>query len=265
MSVRRVLASLLALALVAPPLLLGMLSVARQWRWPALWPTAWQVQQWHEVAGDLTGAGMMGALARSLALALTVAVVATALGLPTSRRVAGLPRRGAWLTALHLPYALSPVVLAVGLLFAFLHLHLAGHLLGVLLAQLVFAYAYAVILLSALWTPRVAALEDLASTLGARRLQVWWRVLVPVARPMLAVCLFQTFLISWFDYALVRLIGQGEVQTLTIRLFEYFTSGDLRLAATCALILMTPPLVTLLVHRAVPPSLLAPQAGSSHE
>lgn len=265
MRLQRVLTGTLVLALCTPPLVLGMLSVARRWAWPAVWPTGWQLQQWRDVTDDLAGAGLLGALGRSLVLALAVAVLATGLGLPTSRRVAQQPRRGRWLTVLHLPYALSPVVLAVGLLYAFLHLRLAGHLVGVLLAQLVFAYAYAVILLSALWTPRVAALDDLASTLGANRWQVWWRVLVPVARSMLGVCLFQTFLISWFDYVLVRLIGQGEVQTLTIRLFEYFMSGDLRLAATCALVLMAPPLMTLLVNHAMLPSPTAFRAGTPDE
>jgi putative spermidine/putrescine transport system permease protein len=66
------------------------------------------------------------------------------------------------------------------------------------------------------------------------------------------VCLFQTFLISWFDYPLALLIGSGQVQTLTIRLFEYFNSGDIRLAATCALLLMAPPLLALLTnHRLI--------------
>jgi putative spermidine/putrescine transport system permease protein len=247
---RRLLALALAVALVLPLLLLLMLSLARHWTWPAVLPAQWQLRQWQDLLADVAGLG--ASLWRSLGMAIGVAVLATALGFPSSRRVARHARRGRLLAAIHLPYALSPVVMGVGLLYAFLRLHLAGHVLGVMLAQLVFAYAYAVILLSGLWSPRAAALEDLAATLGANRRQVWWRVLVPMARPMLAVCLFQTFLISWFDYPLALLIGSGQVQTLTIRLFEYFNSGDIRLAATCALLLMAPPLLALLTnHRLI--------------
>ena len=79
-----------------------------------------------------------------------------------------------------------------------------------------------------------------------------------MALPMLTVCLFQTFLISWFDYPLALLIGSGQVQTLTIRLFEYFNSGDIRLAAGCALLLMAPPLLALLVNHRLLSNAAAP-------
>ncbi len=71
------------------------------------------------------------------------------------------------------------------------------------------------------------------------------KVLLPLARPLLAVSLLQTFLISWFDYALTLLIGGGQVSTLTIALYQYLISSDVRLAATCALLLLAPPLLAL--------------------
>jgi putative spermidine/putrescine transport system permease protein len=149
------------------------------------------------------------------------------------------------LVLLHLPFAVSPVVLGVSLLYAFLRLHLAGHIAGVMFAQLIFAYAYAVILLSGFWNSQVLTLAELAISLGAKRRQVWSRVLLPLARPLLFVCLFQTFMISWFDYALTLLIGDSQVTTLTVTLYQYFSSGDIRLAATCALLLLAPPLFAL--------------------
>ncbi|MDE2155221.1 MAG: ABC transporter permease subunit [Xanthomonadaceae bacterium] len=253
---RRLLAMLLGAALLLPLALLLLLSVSRQWTWPVLWPDRWQLRLWHDLLSDT--AGIASAVARSLLMAIGVGLLATALGFPTSRRLARHRRRGRLLALIHLPYALSPVVLAVGLLFVFLKWHLAGHMAGVMLAQLIFAYAYAVILLSGFWNPRTDALVDLARTLGADGRQVWWRVLLPMALPMLTVCLFQTFLISWFDYPLALLIGSGQVQTLTIRLFEYFSSGDIRLAASCALLLMAPPLLALLVNHRLLSSAAAP-------
>ena len=186
---------------------------------------------------------------RSLGMGMGVAVLATALGFATSRSVARHPRqywRVAWL---HLPFALSPVVVGVSLLYLFLRLHLAGHVAGVMLAQLVFAYAYAVILLSGFWNRQVQSLAELAVSLGAQRRQLWSRVWIPLARPLLGVCLFQTFLISWFDYALTLLVGDSQVATLTLELYQYFSSGDVRLAATCALLLLTPPLLALALNQ----------------
>lgn len=253
---RRLLAWALAVLLVLPLAMLIMLSLARHWTWPALLPTEWQTQQWRDFLADVGGLG--AAVWRSVGMAIGVAVLATMLGFPTSRQLARHTQRGRLLALIHLPYALSPVVLGVSLLYAFLKLHLAGHVVGVMLAQLVFAYAYAVILLSGFWNQRTAALEDLASTLGAGHLQVWWAVMLPMARPLLTVCLFQTFLISWFDYPLTLLIGSGQVQTLTVRLYEYFSSGDVRLAATCALLLLVPPLLALLLNHQLISTPLAP-------
>ncbi|TAL88951.1 MAG: ABC transporter permease subunit [Rhodanobacter sp.] len=240
---RRALAWILSGMLVLPLVLLVLLSLARHWTWPALLPADLQLRQWRDLFADANGLGTV--VLRSLGMGIGVAVAATALGFASSRSLARHARQGRLLALLHLPFAVSPVVLGVSLLYAFLRLHLAGHLLGVMLAQLVFAYAYAVILLSGFWNPRARSLEELASSLGAGRRQVWLHVLMPLARPLLGVCLFQTFLISWFDYALVLLIGSGQVATLTITLYQYFSSGDIRLAATCALLLLAPPLLAL--------------------
>ena len=234
---------LLSGVLVAPLGLLVLLSVTRHWTWPALLPTEWQTRQWHDLMAETQGLSVI--VLRSLAMGTGVALLATALGFASSRSVARHAHQDRLVVLLHVPFAVSPVVLGVSLLYTFLRLHLAGHIAGVMLAQLMFAYAYAVILLIGFWTPRVQSLVELAVLLGAARRQVWTKVLLPLARPLLVVCLLQTFLISWFDYALTLLIGGGHVSTLTIALYQYLTSGDVRLAATCALLLLAPPLLAL--------------------
>jgi putative spermidine/putrescine transport system permease protein len=240
---RRLLAWVLGAILISPIALLLALSLVRRWPFPDIVPDQWQGQQWSVLLRGQSE--LAGATLRSLAIALVVALSATSLALPTSRAISGQRRRGALLSLAYLPFAISPVVLAAGLLHVFLRLQLAGGVLGVVLAQFVFAYAYAVILQMSLWNPQAEALAQLAATLGASPWQVWWRALVPRAMPILVVCLFQTFLISWFDYALVLLIGGGLVDTLTMRLFQFFSSGDIRLAASCALLLLAPPLLAL--------------------
>ena len=241
--IRRALAWALSVLLVLPLVLLALLSLARHWTWPALLPTELQARQWQDLIADSNA--LSAVVLRSLGMGIGVAVLATTLGFVSSRSVVRHPRQGQLLALLHMPFAISPVVLGVSLLFTFLQLHLAGHVAGVMLAQLIFAYAYAVILLSGFWNPQVLTLAELAISLGARRRQVWLQVLVPLARPLLLVCLFQTFLISWFDYVLTLLIGNSQVATLTVSLYQYFNSGDIRLAATCSLLLLVPPLLAL--------------------
>ncbi len=237
--------------------LLALLSVARRWPWPAVVPVGLQVRQWREVLDPASGVG--GAALRSSIMAVTVAALATLGGFVTSRGVARHPQRHRLLMMLNLPFAVSPVVLGVSLSYFFLRFDLAGHAAGVVIAQFIVAYAYAVILLSGFWNPEVAALIELAVTFGADRVQVWRRVLLPLARPLLVLCLLQTFLISWFDYALTLVVGAGRVSTLTTALYQYFGSGDLRLAATCALLLLAPPLAAIALHQRLASAAVAAQ------
>ncbi len=239
-------AALLGLGLLSLGLL-ALLSVTRRWPWPVLVPTELHAGQWRELFASESGVG--GVVLRSIGMAGSVAMLATVAGFVSSRGVARHPRREGLFLVLHLPFAVSPVVLGVSLSYFFLRLNLAGHIVGVVLAQFIMAYAYAVILLSGFWNPHVQALSGLAVTLGADRTQVWLRVLLPVARPLLMLCLLQTFLISWFDYALTLFIGGGRVSTLTTALYQYFGSGDVRLAATCALLLLAPPLAAIALHQ----------------
>jgi putative spermidine/putrescine transport system permease protein len=249
----------LASLLLLPLAVLILLSSSKHWYWPALLPGEFQGRQWLSLIADTRG--LQGIVLRSAGLGLGVAVLATSLGFVTSRSVAR-HGRGSLMAMLHLPFALSPVVVGVSLLYLFLRLHLAGHLAGVMLAQLIFAYAYAAILLAGFWTAEVQSLAEVALALGARRHELWRRVLAPLARPSLLVCLFQTFLISWFDYPLTLLIGEHRVTTLTVSLYQYFSSGDTRLAATCGLILLMPPLVVLTVHRQLlSASIATPEGG----
>ena len=246
-------------AFLAPVALLLVWSFAWRWPWPAPLPNRWRASAWT----DLAATGGLGAAAlRSLGIATTVAVVATGLGFVTSRSVAEARAREALQWLLHLPFALSPVVLGVGLEYSFLRAGLAGNLVGVALAQGILAYAYAVILLSGLWTARVGAFLEGAATLGATPRQAWTLVLLPLARPLLALCFVQTFLISWFDYALVLLIGGGRVATLTTSLYQFVQSGDLRLAAASALLLLLPPLLALVIQSQRRPDALAGEPDS---
>lgn len=245
--IRSLAASLLAAALAVPLLLLLLLSVARDWSYPALWPQQLQATQWSLLIADAQG--LLAALLRSLLIGLAVAFSATALAFISSRRVALHPRRRRLLSLALLPFAISPVVLGVSLNYGWIQLHLAGNAIGVILAQFLFAYAYGVLLLQGFWNARIAALGELAAALGASKTQIWCRVRLPLARGLLGVCLFQTFLISWFDFALARLVGAGRVQTLPMKVFEYFGSGDFRLAAACGLLLVLPPFLALMAKR----------------
>ena len=244
---RTPLAAALVVLCWAPVAYLVLLSVAHGWEFPRLLPAALTLATWRRALGPVEN--LARSLLLSVAIALLVAALSTAVGAWASRLFAGHRHRGAWVLAAHAPFALSPVILGTCLLFLFLRLGLAGTVAGVVAGQFVFCFGYAVILLVGFWNARLAALQDLARTLGAGHAQVFLRVVFPLLRPALAVCFFQTFLLSWFDYGLAAVLGAGKIPVLTLRVYEYLGAGDVRLAAVCATLLVAPPLALLLLNR----------------
>jgi putative spermidine/putrescine transport system permease protein len=135
----------------------------------------------------------------------------------------------------------------VGILLLAVHLKtgLAGSWSGVLLSHLVFAYAFAFILMEGFWRRDMHALEQLARTLGARGWPLWRRALLPALAGPVALVLVQTFLISWFQYGLTLLVGSGRIQTLPLLVFGFVREADVYLAAAAGLLLVVVPLVLL--------------------
>ncbi len=245
-------AALLVTAILLPLAVLALMSLSREWRYPELWPASVQLRQWQVFSAEWQP--LFATTVRSASLALAVGIVASTAGFMTSRRIklrAGYTR---WLSLAILPFAVSPVVLGLSLGQSFTWLGLSGKYAGVALAQFPFAYAYAVLLTQGFWNRHTHALSELALALGASEGAIWWRVRLPLARGLLVICLFQTALMSWFDFALARLIGAGRVETLPLKVFDYFGAGDLRLAAAAGVLLVAPPAVALLLN----PRLLVP-------
>ena len=230
-----------------PLLLLLVFSVAR-WRvYPDLWPAEASLAAWRRLGGGAEGLG--GSLATSLALAMAIASAATAAGFLTSRVVAYHRWRGFLVFLAYVPFVLSPVILGVCLLHVAVTLGVSGSFPGVVGGQFIFAYAFEVVLFVGFWNAETLAFEELALTLGGSPAQAFGRVLLPLGREILLIGFFQAFLLSWFDYGLVLVIGNGRVQTLTVRVFEYLGAGNVPLASVSACLLVAPPVALLCFNR----------------
>jgi len=244
---RRFLSILASLLLLFPLVFLGAMSLMQGWRFPDIFPAKWEMTTWqqlwqgqHQLAGSLT---------RSLLISISVATASTLGGFFTARFVAFSTWRRGWLLLAYFPFVLAPVVYAAVLYFYFIVLGLSGSVGGVLLGQLMIAYPYAVILFTGYWNQRLHDMELMVYTLGGSRWDAFWRVLLPVSRGILLVGFFQTFLISWFEYGLTRLIGVGKVQTLTIEVYQFVQEANPYLAALSSVLLFVPPLILLWVNK----------------
>ena len=228
--------------------LLALLALAPAWRFPAVLPPAYSLDALRSLlAADND---LLAGLGRSVLIAGTVAVVATAGGFVLARAMARSGRAGRWEAASYFPYALPPVLLAVLIQPFIIRLHLSGSIGGVLLGLLLIALPFATLLLRSFWSRQATEYEQLARTLGCTPRQALRLVLLPLAWPLLRTALFQTFLLSWFDFGLTNLLSVGKVRTLTVQVFTYVGEANGQLAAVASLLLMLPPALLLWLNRA---------------
>ncbi|WP_046245786.1 ABC transporter permease [Hymenobacter terrenus] len=243
----RLLTLFLALLFGLPFVLLGLLAVGEDWRFPAALPMRYSLAAVRSLlAADND---LLAGLGRSLLLAGTVAVGATASGFALARAIARSRRAAQWEAASYLPYALPPVLLAVLIQPFIIRLHLSGSVGGVLLGLGLVALPFATLLLRSFWSPQVREYEHLARTLGCTAGQALRQVLLPLAWPLLRTTLVQTFLLTWFDFGLTNVLSVGKVRTLTVQVFTYVGEANAQLAAVASLLVLLPPALLLLVNK----------------
>ena len=235
-------------AFFALPLLYVLLrSFAFSWTWPDILPSEWSGMFWADVLKGSNGLG--NGLALSIATALFTAFLATSLALPVSRAIAEHRHRRYWLLMAYFPFILAPVIYATTLRFFFVKMGLSSTLGGIMLGHFLIAFPFAVLVLEGGWNAQMLALAQQARSLGATATQSWLSVILPAFKGLLGLCLFQTFLISWFEYGLTSLIGQGQVRTLPVLVFQFVQESSVAYAALASSLLMLPPLLLLVLNR----------------
>jgi len=244
---RRLAIAALTVSTLAPLVLLGLWSVGDQWFFPALLPAhltagAWKALVVGQLAIDVIVSG---------GVASATAAIACALALPVGRamaRLGGWRRRVAAAVAF-LPVAAPPIALGLGLQYVFATLGLTGTIGGVILAHVVPATGFLAIYFAGVFTALDPRIEDEARSLGARPLQVWTHITIPMVKRQIGDALALGFLVSWAQVPLTLVIGGGVVRTLPLAVYDYVRAGETRYAATGALLLTIPPMLALLAAR----------------
>jgi putative spermidine/putrescine transport system permease protein len=239
--------SALVLLILLPFAYLTVLSFAGDWRFPDVLPSYFGLRNWQAVLSTETD--LLRSFAESVFISLSVAFSATLSGFFLSRLVNYSPRKNLYNLLSYFPYVLAPVVFAACLSFFFIKMGLFGKTGGVLIAQFMIAFPYTLIFFGSFWGKRAQNLENLVFTLGGSTLQAFIKVLFPMAKGLLLICFFQTFLISWFEYGLTSVIGVGKVQTLTIKVFLFIKEANFYYAALSCCLLIFPPVLLLYINK----------------
>lgn len=198
-----------------------------------------------------------GVIVRTFVIALVVTVASVPFGLPIAYAIVRVPSnalRGLMLVLLLVPFLMGEAVRAFGWQLilgrqgglAWL-MGLVGvrsfNLLGSNLSVAIGLLQVSVPLAALLALPAVRRidpdLERAAATLGARRWRVWFHVLVPLAKPGLAVGAAIIFVLSIAEYDLPKVVGQGVVPFVANAVGDIYSGqGNVNLAAAFSVLLV---------------------------
>lgn len=162
------------------------------------------------------------AMVTSLEVAAWTAVVATALGTAAAYGLLSCGLRAARLAgALLLAPIMVPVILiAIGVFYAFVKLHLLHTLTGLVLADSTLAIPIATLVVSAALRGHDMRQEMAARSLGATRLGAFWRVTLPQIRFAVTTAAVLSFLTGFDEVVIALFISGGNHPTLTRTMFN---------------------------------------------
>ncbi len=207
-TISRLFAALVLLFLLAPLLVVVPLSVSSA---PSMTlPIPGLSWRWYE--DFFTGARWLLAARNSLLVGTLTTLVATPLGTLAAIGIAiGAPRARLLLASLCLPVVVPSVIAALAMYLAFIRVGLANSLAGLVLAHSVLGLPYVVLTVLAGTKQFDLALLRAAASLGASRLVILRRILLPLLAPAIGAGALFAFAIS-FDELIIALFIAGPEQ-----------------------------------------------------
>jgi spermidine/putrescine transport system permease protein len=189
----------------------------------AIWQ-GFTLEWYRTLAGDDL---ILGAVRNSL----VVAFVATAIAIVIGTLVAlALGRHrfvgeGVTKNLLYLPIIIPEVVVGAALVTFFGVAALRLSLLTVIIAHVVFSISFVAIVVRARLSGFDRSLEEAALDLGARPLQTFWRVTLPLILPGIVAGALLVFTVSIDDYVITSFVAGVGATTLPLQIYSMLKVG----------------------------------------
>jgi len=232
-ALRLIVLAALALVYISPLLFMLLTSFKTQGDAtavpPSILPDPFTLQAYQEILASSGGTPVLRWFTNSLlaaaAHALLVVTVSALAAYPLARmRFRG---RGAILAIIVVTLLVPPTILIIPSFLVVSELGWLNSLLAVVVPTA--AGAFGVFFMRQFFVSLPEELEDAAAIDGANRWQVFWRIILPLARPALATLAMLAFLTNWNDFLWpVYVLFSPELQTLPAGLATLQSSNAVR-------------------------------------
>lgn len=192
------------------------------------------------------------AFRNSLLIAAASSVLALAFAVPAAIAIAryrflGREALSAFFLA---PLMIPHVVLGIAFLRFFQMLGISGTIVGLIIGHVVVIFPFAMRMVLAAATGMDKRIEDAAASLGARRLTVYRRVVMPLIAPGLASGFALSFIQSFDEVTMTVFIASPTTFTLPVRMFNYIQDSiDPLICAISALLILFTAVLMFVIDR----------------
>jgi putative spermidine/putrescine transport system permease protein len=223
-------------------------SFAKRWlgTWfPEGWTTSWYTAAWKEFQlGDV--------LWVTVQVVLSVVLLALLIGVPAAYTLA---RRDFWgkralMLLFLLPLMVPPITYGIPLATVLYQAHLAGTIYGVILANLIPAAPFVILVMTPFIEQIDANLESAARVFGASTGRMFWHILVPLLAPGILAASLLVLVRTIALFELTFLTAGPDSQTLVVALYYAVFAAGVRAPQSVdamAMIYMGVTLVWLLI------------------
>jgi ABC-type glycerol-3-phosphate transport system permease component len=143
------------------------------------------------------------------------------------------PGRKSLLIAFMATKMLPPALIIIPFFIMMYTLNLVNSYVGIILAHCVRALPLAMWLLKGFFDDIPEALDEAGRIDGCSHLGVLYHVIIPLAKPGIAVAAFYTFVTSWNDFLFVSVLSQGiGTRTLPFGLYLFQSANTINWGAT---------------------------------
>jgi putative spermidine/putrescine transport system permease protein len=190
---------------------------------PKGWTTRWYGATWREF--DLGAV-----LTVTLEVALAVVVISVLVGVPAAYALArrNFPGKRVLMVAFLLPILIPPITYGVPLATVLYKFHLAGKLSGVILANLVPAVPFVILVMTPFIEQIDPKIEAAARMCGARTRVIFTRILGPLLIPGMLAAAILVLVRTVGMFELTFLTAGADSQTLVVALYYSVSAAGIR-------------------------------------
>ncbi|WP_327248816.1 ABC transporter permease [Streptomyces sp. NBC_01320] len=217
-------------------------------RWFDTWLPQGATTQWYSQAWE--GFGLLQVITVTLEVCLTVVALSVLVGVPAAYVLArrDFPGKRIIHLAFLLPILMPPITYGIPLATVLYKFGLAGHLSGVVLANLVPSVPFVILTMTPFIEQIDPAIERAARMSGARLWSVFTRILAPLLVPGILAAAILVLVRTVGMFELTFLTAGPDSQTLVVALFYSMSASGIRAQQSVdamAVIYMTMMLVLL--------------------